>query len=56
MMTTRRKPGDRRWFPAEFPMTDSKGILVAVDRRRLLNRRRKNNHMVGDDSRTALDP
>lgn len=39
MITTRRQPGDRRWFPAEFPLTDSEGVLVPVDRRRLPNRR-----------------
>jgi len=40
MLATRRQPGDRRWFPAEFPLTDCEGFLVPVDRRRLPNRRR----------------
>ena len=40
MIATRRQPGDRRWFPAEFPLTDCEGFLVPVDRRRLPNRRR----------------
>ena len=40
-MITRRQPGDRRWgFPAEFPLEDSAGFLVPVDRRRLTNRRK----------------
>lgn len=40
-MITRRQPGDRRWgFPAEFPLVDSQGFLVPVDRRRLANRRK----------------
>jgi len=39
MLATRRQPGDRRWFPAEFPLTDCEGFLVPVDRRRLPNRR-----------------
>jgi hypothetical protein len=52
MMTTRRKPGDRRWFPAEFPLTDSWGVFVAVDRRQLPNRRRVN-HLVGGGSRSV---
>jgi len=47
MLTPRRQPGDRRWFPAEFPLTDSWGLFVPVDRRRLPNRRRMNNHLVG---------
>jgi hypothetical protein len=33
------EPGDRRWgLPAEFPLEDSEGFLVPVDRRRLPNR------------------
>lgn len=40
MIATRRQPGDRRWYPAEFPLTDCEGFLVSVDRRRLPNRRR----------------
>jgi len=40
-MIRRRQPGDRRWgLPAEFPLVDSGGLLVPVDRRRLQNRRK----------------
>jgi len=43
MIITRRQPGDRRWgWPAEFPLVDSTGLLVPVDRRRLPNRRKAN--------------
>jgi len=43
MIITRRQPGDRRWgWPAEFPLVDSAGLLVPVDRRRLPNRRKAN--------------
>ena len=41
MRITRRQPGDRRWgLPAEFPLEDSAGVLVAVDRRQRPNRRK----------------
>ena len=41
MVITRRQPGDRRWgWPAEFPLVDSAGLLVPVDRRRFQNRRK----------------
>jgi len=41
MIITRRQPGDRRWgWPAEFPLVDSEGFHVPVDRRRPPNRRR----------------
>ena len=41
MVITRRQPGDRRWgWPAEFPLVDSAGLFVPVDRRRLQNRRK----------------
>ena len=41
MTITRRQAGDRRWgLPAEFPLEDSAGLLVPVDRRRLQNRRK----------------
>lgn len=56
MITTRRQPGDRRWFPAEFPLTDSEGSLVPVDRRRLPNRRRVDNPLVGNDCRPISGP
>lgn len=40
-MITRREPGDRRWgLPVEFPLEDSEGFLVPVDRRRRPNRRK----------------
>jgi hypothetical protein len=43
MTITRRQAGDRRWgLPAEFPLEDSAGLLVPVDRRRLQTRRRNN--------------
>ena len=57
MILARRQPGDRRWFPAEFPLTDSEGYLVPVDRRRLPNRRRVN-FITGEStpvSRSAKD-
>jgi len=35
MILTRRQPGDLRWgLPAEFPLVDSTGFPVPVDRRR----------------------
>jgi len=41
MTITRRQPGDRRWgLPAEFPLEDSAGFLVPVDRRQHPNRRK----------------
>jgi len=47
MIITRRQPGNRRWgFPPEFPLTDSDGFLVPVDRRRLPNRRRANSSLM----------
>ena len=47
MIITRRQPGDRRWgFPAEFPLEDSEGFLVPVDRRRLPSRRKANTSLV----------
>jgi len=55
MITTKRQPGDRRWFPAEFPLTDSEGFLVLVDRRRLPNRRRVDNPL-DDDCRPVSGP
>jgi len=43
MLITRRQPGDRRWgFPAEFPLVDSEGLHVPIERRRLPNRRKAN--------------
>ena len=40
-MIIKREPGDRRWgLPAEFPLEDSSGFIVPVDRRRLANRRK----------------
>lgn len=36
-----RKKGSRRWkLPVEFPLTDSQGLLVIQDRRRLPDRRK----------------
>ena len=47
MIITRRQPGDRRWgFPVELPLVDSAGLDVAVDRRRLPNRRRADTTLV----------
>ena len=40
-MIIRREPGDRRWgLPPEFPLEDSEGLLVPVDRRRRPSRRK----------------
>lgn len=55
MITTRRQPGDRRWFPAEFPLTDCEGFLVAVDRRRLPNRRRMKTTTDGGSAGTRSE-
>jgi hypothetical protein len=47
MIITRRQPGDRRWgFPAEFPLVDSEGFLVPVDRRQFLNRRKADTSLM----------
>jgi hypothetical protein len=36
-----RQKGSRRWrLPAEFPLTDSQGVFVIQDRRRLPDRRK----------------
>jgi len=41
MMIKRRQPGDRRWgLPVEFPLLDSSGFNVPVDRRKITDRRR----------------
>ena len=40
MMIKKRQPGDRRWgLPVEFPLLDSNGLTVPVDRRRIAERR-----------------
>ncbi|MCG6899556.1 MAG: hypothetical protein LJE75_06075 [Gammaproteobacteria bacterium] len=41
MTIRRRQPGDRRWgFPVEYPLVDSCGFYVPVDRRRNVERRK----------------
>jgi hypothetical protein len=41
MTIRRRQPGDRRWgFPVEYPLVDSSGFYVPVDRRRIADRRK----------------
>ena len=36
-----RQKGSRRWkLPAEFPLTDSRGVFVLKDRRQLPDRRK----------------
>ena len=37
-----RQQGSRRWrLPTEFPLTDSQGLIVIQDRRRLPDRRKE---------------
>jgi hypothetical protein len=41
MSLVARQKGSRRWvLPAEFPLTDSQGLFVIQDRRRLPDRRK----------------
>jgi hypothetical protein len=55
MIITRRQPGDRRWgFPAEFPLVDSEGFLVPVDRRQFPNRRKADTIADGCSPVTAI--
>jgi len=36
----KRQPGERRWMPVEFPLTDDEGRHVLHDRRREGDRRK----------------
>ncbi len=42
-MQEKRSKGQRRWgIAAEFPLTDTSGITVVIDRRRMRDRRLDN--------------
>jgi hypothetical protein len=43
ILNDRRNRGERRWgLPSEFPLKDSNGVMVVIERRKLSDRRLEN--------------